>query len=157
MDDRKILLQQVSFCVGLPEVAITALAAIAVPLQRRAGAIIQIEGEPAEAMYVVTQGRVKVVRIGAQGREQVLLIATAGHHFNSVPMFDGGPCPANAEALTDVSLLALPRVPLNRVVEEHPQLALAFLKEFTSRLRHVVNLVDELALHTVQGASRTFC
>ena len=25
------------------------------------------------------------------------------------------------------------------------------LKEFTDRLRHLVNLVDDLALHTVQG------
>ena len=66
-------------------------------------------------------------------------------------MFDGGTCPANAEALADVTLLALPREALLRVVEQHPALALALLKEFTGRLRHLVNLVDELALHTVQG------
>ena len=30
-------------------------------------------------------------------------------------------------------------------------LALALLKELTSRLRHLVNLVDDLALHSVQG------
>ena len=66
-------------------------------------------------------------------------------------MFDGGTCPANAEALADVTLLALPREGLLRVVEQYPPLALALLKEFTGRLRHMVNLVDELALHTVNG------
>jgi CRP/FNR family transcriptional regulator, cyclic AMP receptor protein len=78
-------------------------------------------------------------------------VIPAGGHFNTVPIFDGGPCPANAEALTDVQLLVLPRDQLRRVVEQHPALALALLGEFTGRLRHLVNLVDDLALHTVQG------
>lgn len=144
-------LRQVSVCTDLPEAALRALAAIAVPLQRPAGAMIQLEGEPAEAMYVVAQGRVKIARLAANGREQVLHVAAPGHHFNTVPIFDGGPCPANAEALTDVQLLMLPLRDLRAVVEGQPALALAFLKEFTGRLRHLVNLVDELSLHTVQG------
>ncbi|HEY0738688.1 MAG TPA: Crp/Fnr family transcriptional regulator, partial [Herpetosiphonaceae bacterium] len=93
----------------------------------------------------------KIARLATNGREQVLHVAAPGHHFNTVPIFDGGPCPANAEALTDVRLLMLPLPDLRAVVESQPTLALAFLKEFTGRLRHLVNLVDELALHTVQG------
>jgi CRP/FNR family cyclic AMP-dependent transcriptional regulator len=149
--NRVFLLRKVSFCADLPEWAVAALAAIAAPIERPAGAFIQFEGDPAEAMYVVAQGRVKIARIGSNGREQVLNVIAAGGHFNTVPMFDGGACPANAEALTDVELLALPRDALLPVVGQHPALALALLKEFTGRLRHLVNLVDELALHTVQG------
>lgn len=150
-DERSAFLHAVSFCADLPEPVIKALAEIATALQRQAGAIIQIEGDAAEAMYVVVRGRVKIVRIGLNGREQVLNVIGPGGHFNTVPMFDGGACPANAEALADVTLLALPRQALLRVVEQHPPLALALLKEFTGRLRHMVNLVDELALHSVQG------
>jgi CRP-like cAMP-binding protein len=128
-----------------------ALARIATSFQRQAGAMIQFEGDLAEVMYIVAEGRVKIARIGANGREQVLNVIPAGGHFNTVPIFDGGPCPANAEALTDVTLLMLPRDALLGVVEQHPPLALALLREFTGRLRHLVNLVDELALHTVQG------
>lgn len=102
-------------------------------------------------MYVVIQGRVKIARIGLNGREQVLNIIPPGGHFNTVPMFDGGPCPANAEALSDVDLLVLQRHALHAVVEAHPALALALLGEFTGRLRHLVDLVDSLALHSVQG------
>src|SRR5438046_2349047 len=109
MDDHKTQLRQVSFCAGLPDAALTALAAIAMPLRRSAGAIIQLEGDPAEAMYIVTEGRVKIARLSSSGREQVLNVIAAGGQFNSVPIFDGGPCPASAEALTDVALLALPR------------------------------------------------
>lgn len=150
-DDRKTLLRRVSFCAQVDDATLDALAAIAIPLRRAAGTLIQLEGEPAESMYVVTAGRVKISRIAPRGREQVLHVAGPGHHFNTVPIFDGGPCPANAEALTEVELLALPRAEMRRVVEEHPDLAMALLKEFTGRMRHLVNLVDELALHTVQG------
>jgi CRP/FNR family transcriptional regulator, cyclic AMP receptor protein len=150
-DERSAFLHAVSFCTDLPEPVIKALAEIATPLKRQAGAIIQLEGDAAEVMYVVASGRVKIARIGLNGREQVLNVIGPGGHFNTVPMFDGGACPANAEALADVTLLALSREALLRVVEQHPPLALALLKEFTGRLRHLVNLVDELALHSVQG------
>lgn len=150
-EDRIAQLRKVSFCTALPEPALVALAAITTRVQRSAGTMIQIEGDPAEVMYIVVQGRVKIARIGANGREQVLSVVPPGGHFNTVPMFDGGTCPANAEALIDITLLVLPRDLLLAVIERHPVLALALLREFTGRLRHLVNLVDELALHTVQG------
>ena len=150
-EEPRALLRHVGFCSGLPDGAIAALAAIAGGVQRPAGTLIQLEGDVAEQMYVVARGRVKIARVGENGREQVLNVIPPGGHFNTVPIFDGGPCPANAEALTDVQLLALPREQLLAVVAVHPPIALALLKEFTGRLRHLVNLVDELSLHTVQG------
>jgi len=144
-------LRQVSFCAQLPDAALDALAAVAVPLDRLAGTTIQLEGDPVEAMYVVVAGRVKISRFSAGGREQVLNMIGPGGHFNTVPIFDGGPCPANAEAASDVALLVLPRAALLQAVDAHPALARALLREFTGRLRHLVDLVDTLALHTVQG------
>jgi CRP-like cAMP-binding protein len=151
MATRREAFQHVSFCSELPDAAVDALAAIALPVEHTAGATIQLEGDPAEAMYVVVAGRVKIYRLSASGREQVLNVIGQGGHFNTVPMFDGGPCPANVEAMTDLSLLRLARGELLRTVDEHPPLARALLREFTGRLRHLVNLVDTLALHTVQG------
>jgi CRP/FNR family transcriptional regulator, cyclic AMP receptor protein len=151
VEKRLTELRRVSFCADLPDSVVSALAAIAVPLQRAAGVFIQLEGDPAEMMYVVTNGHVKIARLSEHGREQVLNVIPAGGHFNTVPVFDGGVCPASAQALTDVALLALPCAAMRRAVEQHPPLALALLKEFTGRVRHLVNLVDELSLHTVQG------
>jgi CRP-like cAMP-binding protein len=151
MGEREAILRRVGFCAGLPDAAIAAIAAIAAPLRRPAGAFVQLEGDPAEAMYVIAQGHVKIARTSAAGREQVLNVLGPGSHFNTVPIFDGGACPANAQAIGDVELLALPRDAMRRVAEQHPALALALLREFTGRVRHLVNLVDELALHTVQG------
>jgi CRP/FNR family transcriptional regulator, cyclic AMP receptor protein len=145
------MLKKCGFCAELPEIALADMARVAILQRHPARTVIQLEGEPAEAMYVVGEGQVKINRIAANGREQVMNIISPGSHFNTVPMFDGGPCPANAEALTDVVLLALPRPAIRSLIEQHPALALALLGEFAGRLRHFVNLIDELALHTVQG------
>jgi CRP-like cAMP-binding protein len=150
-DNSTSFLRTVSFCAELPEATIAELAATAGPMQRAAGSFIQFEGDPADAMYLIVRGHVKIARSSAGGREQVLYVLGPGSHFNTVPMFDGGACPANAQAQTAVLLLVLPRERLQQMVAQHPALALAMLKEFTSRLRHLVNLVDDLALHTVQG------
>lgn len=145
------ILRQVGFCAGLPDNVLHDLEAIVVPLRKAAGTSLQIEGEPAEAMYIVAAGRVKISRVASSGREQVLTVIEPGGHFNSVAIFDDGPCPANADALTDVALLVLPRAAMLELLDAHPQLMRALLKEFATRLRQLVNLVDTLALHTVQG------
>lgn len=150
MKERIDLLRQVSFCRDLPETTLHALSTIAIPQHYPAGAVLYLEDDPATAMYVVVQGRVKIARVSVRGREQVLHVITPGQHFNTVPVFDNGPCPASAEALTKVDLFALPSQAMRHVVEAHPQLALALLHEVTSHLRHMVNLVDTLALHPVQ-------
>jgi CRP-like cAMP-binding protein len=145
------LLPRVSFCADLSPEAIAALGRAMRTVKRSAGASILLQGEPAEAMYVVASGRVKVCRASPRGREQVLHTAGPGDHFNLVPMFEGGACPASVEAITDVTLLALPRERLHALIRKHPDLALALLKELATYLRRMVELVDDLALRTVQG------
>ena len=85
VDGRIDLLRRVSFCAGLPDAALAALAAITVPVKQSTGSIIQLEGDPAAAMYIVVAGRVKIARIGANGREQVLNVIGVGGHFTSTP------------------------------------------------------------------------
>lgn len=143
--------QHVGFCAGLSSQVFHDLDAIAIPLERSARTIIQLEGEPAERMYIVVTGQVKISRIANNGREQVLSLIGRGGHFNTVAIFDGGPCPANAEAISDVTLLALSRHELLPVLAAHPPLMLALLREFAGHLRNLVDLVDSLALHSVQG------
>jgi CRP-like cAMP-binding protein len=144
-------LLSVSFCFDLSPEAIAALGRAVRTVKRRAGANILLQGDPAEAMYVVVAGRVKVCRASSRGREQVLHTAGPAEHFNLVPMFEGGACPASVVAISDVTLLALPRERLHGLIRLYPDLALALLRELSTYLRRMVDLVDDLALRTVQG------
>lgn len=151
MMNRQMLLERVSFARRLAPPVLEALAGAAHEQAVARGAIVTVEGEPAEAMYVVAEGRVKIVRHSLDGREQILHIAEQFDHFNTVPMFGGGSCPATSETLAAGRLLVLPRERILQLAHEHPDLALALLGEFANRLRGLVGLVDTLALHTVNG------
>lgn len=135
----------------LPAAALGELAAHAAPLERPQGALIFQAGEPSPGLFIVRSGRVKIVRESPGGREQVLHVVEAGQQFNLVPAFDGGPCPASALALSDVRLLLIQAADLRATARRHPDLALALLAEAGARLRGLVRLVDDLALHTVQS------
>ncbi|MGC8801232.1 Crp/Fnr family transcriptional regulator [Chloroflexus sp.] len=150
-NERIAQLRRVSFCSHLPESTVQALATIAYPCSYSSGAVIVLAGEPPQAMYAIVAGRVKLVRVALNGREQIVNVMGAGQHFNTVPIFDHGPCPVNVQAITDVDLLVLPIDAMRRLVAEHPPLAMALLREFAGRLRHMVNLIDNIALHSVQG------
>ena len=54
------------------------------------GEVILFEGEPAESVYFVVSGAVKVFKTSAEGKEQTLSIVRPGESFNDVPIFDGG-------------------------------------------------------------------
>ncbi|MEN9933995.1 MAG: hypothetical protein RLZZ387_574 [Chloroflexota bacterium] len=147
----KQIIRQVPLFADLPPELHEALAGIAISLRRPAGTTLFLEGDPAAGLFIVVDGRVKIARTSAAGREQVLHVIGAGQHFNHVSVFDGGPCPADAVAQTDVVLALLPAAPLRELAERHSALAIAFLGELSGRLRHLVALVDDLALHSVQG------
>jgi CRP-like cAMP-binding protein len=149
--ERREAIRRVTFARELEDQVIEALAAKAVERRVGRGATITLEGEPAEAMYLVVEGRIKISRYSAEGREQIMYTAEAGDHFNTVPLFDGGSCPANTEALVPSLLLVLYTEHVQAVAWRYPQLATALLREFAGRLRMLVGLVEDLALHTVHG------
>jgi CRP/FNR family transcriptional regulator len=111
--------------------------------------ILFTEGEPAQAMYVVRSGQVKIFKLSPDGREQVLRIAGPGDCFNEVPIFDEGPNPANAQGLEPATLWGIRRTDMRRLVEEHPAIAIGFLKAFAGRLRYFTRKVEDLSFRSV--------
>lgn len=135
----------------LPDEVIQMLNGMAVTRNHAAGTIIQLEGDPVEATYIVLKGQVKILRSSSSGREQVIHIATPGQNINLVPVLDYGPNPATVQALTSCMLLSFPCDPLRALIRREPALAVAMLTDLAARQRRLVGLIDELALHTVQG------
>lgn len=113
------------------------------------GQVLFTEGEPAQAMYFVRSGQVKIFKLSPDGREQVLRIAGAGDCFNEVPIFDGGPNPANAQAVEPSALWGIRRQDIRRLVEEHPAIAIGFLKAFAGKLRYFTRKVEDLSFRSV--------
>jgi CRP-like cAMP-binding protein len=150
-------LRRISLFNGLSDRALARVADAAIRRTYTPGEIIIIEGDPCQAAYFVVEGQVRIYRLSPGGREQVLVRLGPGQAFNTVPPFQPrGINHANVEALTPVTLYAIPCDNLHRLVGKYPEMALALLRDFAARLDHLTNLVEDLSLRTVRGRLARF-
>src|ERR671917_468727 len=73
------------------------------------GAVILFEHDPGDALFILRQGRVKVVRVGEDGREVILGVLGPGQHFGELALIDDQPRSAYVIAMEDSALLMLHR------------------------------------------------
>lgn len=148
--DAVYTLRRVSLFADLSDEEIEFIASRAVPRIRAAGEIIFVEGEPCHGLFVVQSGRVKIFKTSAGGREQVILISGPGSTIAELPIFDGGPYPASAAALTDAALLEVRKDDVRQLCLERPEVALKLLRVVGARLRRLLAMVEELSFTTVR-------
>jgi CRP/FNR family transcriptional regulator len=108
-----------------------------------------LESEPAEALYFVVSGVVKVFKTSADGREQILQIVRPGESFNDAPIFDGGANPASAQAMGPVVLYGIKNSDMTTILRTHPQVALNVIHVLSQKMRHLVSLVEDLSFRHV--------
>jgi CRP/FNR family cyclic AMP-dependent transcriptional regulator len=144
-------LRAIPLLATLDEPALEATARRAQRCVYRPGQYILLEGEDAPGLFLVQRGRVRLSRTAPDGREQVLAMIGPGEHFNSVPLFDGGPNPSAARAMSPVVCLLIARADLLALIRRYPDLALATLSAMAGQLRELVVLVEDLAFRSVRA------
>jgi CRP-like cAMP-binding protein len=115
------------------------------------GSVILFENDPGDALFIVREGRVKVVLIGEDGREVILGVLGVGDHFGELSLIDNQPRSAHVIAMEDSNLLVLHRDDFRRRVETSPVVALALLTELSRRLRRADEKIGGLVLLDVPG------
>lgn len=145
------LLRRVPYFSGLADDALAALAAVAVERRYGRGQVIFLEEEPCAGLYLVAEGEVKIFKLSPQGREQILHRVGPGETFNDVAALDGGPNPASAAALNDVMLRVICRSDIQQLAQAYPALAWSLIESIARRTRHLVAMVEDLALRSVKA------
>ena len=141
-------------CRLLSELSATDLRALARVVSVREyepAEILFNRGVSADGFHVVVLGQVKVCRFGADGREQVLHVFGPGEPCGEVPMFQGARYPATAMAAGTLRTLYLPRDAFVQLGRRRPDFLLKMLAILSLRLRHFVELVDDLSLKEVSA------
>jgi len=96
------------------------------------------QGSPADGMYLVLEGEVRV-RMMIAGKESLLATLGPGEFFGEVALFDHGPRSADVVANEDSLLLKIPAGAFQRLVSEAPDQAAPFLfamcKTLIARIR----------------------
>jgi CRP/FNR family cyclic AMP-dependent transcriptional regulator len=127
-----------------------ALAAHAVKRSLPKRAVIINEGDPADALYIILTGRVKVYAADADGREVVLLTQGPGEYFGEM-MLDEGPRSASVMTLEPGTFLVIPKAKLREFLIQNPAFALRLIEKLIHRVRSLTANVKSLALMDVYG------
>jgi CRP/FNR family transcriptional regulator, dissimilatory nitrate respiration regulator len=131
---------------GLPEDQVVAIKKIAVEKKINKGEIIFSEGDEGKGFFVIAEGRVKVFKVSAEGKEQILHIFGAGQPFGEVPVFAGQKFPANAQAIDKTRVLFFPRTSIVSLIAANPSLALNMLAAMSEKLRQFALQIENLSL-----------
>jgi len=130
----------------LPHAARRVLASRAVVRRYAAGETLWTAGQRLQALAVVLDGQVRVVREG-KGRQHVLHSEGPGGTLGEVPLFTNGPAPATALAVVATRCLLLTRETIDAAIVAEPAVAWLLLGRLAERVRTLVERVDRLALH----------
>jgi CRP-like cAMP-binding protein len=144
-------LKRIPYFSGLDPVGLESIGKLIFEKTAGRAETIVLEGESAGYLYFVASGAVRVFKTSGQGKEQTLRIVRPGESLNDVPIFDGGPSPASAQAMGPVLLYGVKRNDMEAAIRNHPQIALNVIKVLAGRVRHLVSLVEDLSFRHVIG------
>ena len=144
-------LKSIPYFAGLSPAEVDSIKQLVFERKAERGEIILHEDEPAEALFIVVSGAVKVFKTSTEGKEQILSIVRPGESFNDVPVFDDDPNPAGVQAMGPVVLYELRKSELRGLLQNHPQIALNTIKVLAGQVRNLVSLVEDLSFRHVIG------
>lgn len=131
--------------------ALQAITRAAVRRLYEPGQIILLEGEPADGLYLIEDGWLKVSKISLDGREQILQFLGGGEAFNAIGVFTDTSNPATVTALEPSTVWLIPRGRMLDLLETHPTLARVIVEDLAGRVLHLITLVEDLSLRKVEG------
>lgn len=107
------------------------------------------EGDEFKGLFVVLKGSVKIYKISKEGKEFILHFITPPNIFGDVPLFTGGDCPADVQALEDSILLFVPKNEFLSLLENNPRLSFKIMTGFAARLKSLSVKAAELSFSEV--------
>jgi len=115
------------------------------------GDVLFHEGDQGNRLYVIGEGKIKLGRTSADGRENLLAILGPGEMFGELSLFDPGPRTATATAVAETQLIALGHDDLNEFLSGRPAVAATMLAALARRLRRTNEALADLVFTDVPG------
>jgi CRP/FNR family transcriptional regulator, cyclic AMP receptor protein len=114
-------------------------------LKSRDGQIIFSQGEPADAVFYIQKGRVKLTVVSEQGKEAVVAILSKGDFFGEGCLAGQALRMASATAMMECEIMRLAKAAVIRVIHNEPSFSEMFMSHLLTRtIRVEADLVDQL-------------
>jgi len=143
------ILAEVPIFSGLNQSDLDQLAQCSTRSWFKRGSVIVTEGDPADGLYVVVSGRIKVLLSDNEGKEVVLTVESGGACFGEIALLDEEPRSASVAALENTELLIIYRDQFMDLLDNHPEFARALIRSLAHMVRRLTKNVENLALKDV--------
>ncbi len=111
----------------------------------RKGQIVFSQGEPADAVFYIQKGKVKVTVVSEQGKEAVVAILGTDEFFGEGCLAAQTQRIANVTSMTDAIIMRLEKAAVVHVIQQEPAFSELFIARLLSRtIRVEADLVDQL-------------
>ena len=115
-----------------------------------ANTIVCRQGDPGNSFYIITSGKVRVYRKGQEGSETELSLLGPGDSFGEMALLAGKPRSAHVETVDETHLLILEKDQFDRVLKNHPDISLAFIKQMSDWLLRDEQMIEQEAERQLQ-------
>ena len=146
MDDRIERLARTPIFADASPPLLAGIAAASAARHLVRGDVLFNEGDPPDALYLVTKGRIAIVMSNSiDRRESVVALMEPGDLFGEISLLDDGPRSATARALEPSDLIEVPFAPVRELLDENPRLLWNLTRLLATRLR----VMDEVLADSV--------
>ncbi|CAH2214689.1 Crp/Fnr family transcriptional regulator [Tepidibacter aestuarii] len=111
---------------------------------------IFVEGENANKLYLINEGKIKLFKYTKDGKEQILHILSDGDFFGELNLFNKGEYNFNAQTISPTKLCTLTKEKMRNIILERPEIGLKILEVIGSRLSNLESLAQNLATNDVE-------
>ena len=113
--------------------------------------VVFLEGERNDALYIVQDGWLKVVKFSVDGRELVLHYVGPGEVFNTISVFVESTNPATVIALEPATVWVVRREVILQLLDEQPKIARHIIQHMAEHIQRLVLTVEDLSLRTIEA------
>jgi CRP-like cAMP-binding protein len=130
---------------------VVAIAQMGIQRAVEEGGFFFLQGDPAEYLYIMLNGRAKLCQIAPDGQQVNLRTLNPNQLFGAVGAVDPlATYPACAQALEDSSALAIRSDQFRKLLEERPHLSFGLMKLMTSYIAEMQNRYREMVTEKVE-------
>ena len=117
----------------------------------RRGELVVEQGRKSNALFILLNGRARVLTADQRGREVILAVLEAGDYVGEMSLIDNEPHSATVRAEVQTDMLILGRTEFARCLPENSSLSYAIMRGLVRRLRSADRQIESLALLDVYG------
>ncbi|MRR30032.1 Crp/Fnr family transcriptional regulator [bacterium] len=115
-----------------------------------AGDFLYFSGDPAESLFIIAEGRVKLLRHTTSGKDVMLDLLIPGEFFGGLSTSNNNTYFETAQAITSVCALTISRDAFRAVLTRYPEVGMQVLDLVTARLEAAHATIHQLSSQSAE-------